>query len=65
MNKWVIWAIVGLVILGVVIGGYYFLQNQSGSPQNKIAGETKTADIPGEILNGMFDALERGLNKNE
>ena len=58
-----IWAVVGLIILGIVIGGYYISQKNEGS--KNLDETTNTPEIPGEALNGMFDALEEGLNQNE
>jgi hypothetical protein len=63
MNKLVIYAVVGLVILGIVIGGYYFVQNsQSADSQNQPTGENKATEIPSDYALKLFNALERGLN---
>lgn len=62
MNKLVIWAVIGIIILGFIFGGYYFMQN-SEKEQNQIAGGDKGASIPSDSALKLFDVLEKGLNE--
>ncbi|MBI2043618.1 hypothetical protein HY448_00020 [Candidatus Pacearchaeota archaeon] len=66
MNKWVIIGIIVILVLGIVIGIYVFQNSigEQGSQNQGTDGTNNAPEIPGEILNGMFDALEQGLNQN-
>ncbi len=63
MNKLVIIGIIVVLVLGIVIGIYIFQGIGQGN-QIQETGVTNTPEIPGEVLKGMFDALEQGLNQN-
>lgn len=66
MNKWVIIGVVVLLVLGVVIGGYYVFQSlndakaSSSGIQDK--GLEKAPEIPSEYSLKLFDALKEGLS---
>lgn len=62
MDKLVIIGVIALLILGIVFGGYYFMQNQSGSSQNQVIGGNKGISIPSDSALKLFDILEKGLN---
>jgi len=59
MKKGVIWLIIGLIVLGIIFGGYYFL-NQEGRINFKTPSEGEIINT--ENLQNILDQISQSIN---